>query len=104
MSFLYPYLLTTHILFGSIGLLSGSYNLLRKKGGSIHVKVGKLFVVSMLITGSTALLMALLKPNMFLFIVGVFTIFSGGNRATLYAFEKTGTRTKAEANGLDPEF
>ena len=65
MSFLYPYLLTTHILFGSIGLLSGSYNLLRKKGGSIHVKVGKLFVVSMLITGSTALLMALLKPNMF---------------------------------------
>ena len=48
--------------------------------------------------------MALLKPNTFLFIVGVFTIFSGGNRATLYAFEKTGARTKAEANGLDPEF
>ena len=75
MSFLYPYLLTTHILFGSIGLLSGSYNLLRKKGGSIHVKVGKLFVISMLIIGSTALLMALLKPNMFLFIVGVLLFF-----------------------------
>jgi hypothetical protein len=32
-----------------------------------------------------------------------FYCFSGGNRATLYAFEKTGRRTKAEANRLDPE-
>ena len=69
MSFYTPIYLQPIFYFGSIGLLSGSYNLLRKKGGSIHVKVGKLFVISMLIIGSTALLMALLKPNMFLFIV-----------------------------------
>ena len=94
MSFFYPYLLTSHILFGSIGLLSGSYNLLRKKGGSIHVKVGKLFVISMLITGSTAFLMALLKPNMFLFIVGVFTVFLMGTGQRYMHFKKLGQGQK----------
>ncbi len=94
MSFLYPYLLTLHILFGSIGLLSGSFNLLRKKGGSIHVKIGNLFVLSMLITGSTAFFMAILKPNTFLFIVGVFTIFLVGTGQRYMYLKKLGQGQK----------
>jgi uncharacterized membrane protein len=94
MNFLYPYLLTLHILFGSIGLLSGSLNILRKKGGSIHVKVGKVFISSMLITGFAGLLMAILKPNTFLFIVGVFTIFLVGTGQRYMHLKKLGQGQK----------
>lgn len=90
MNFLYPYLLTLHILFGSIGLLSGSLNILRKKGGSIHRKVGKIFISSILITGFAGLLMAILKPKTFLFIVGVFTIFLVGTGQRYMHLKKLG--------------
>lgn len=78
MKALYPYLLNIHILFGAIGLLSGSVNLLLKKGGVIHKKIGKVFVLSMLLTGLSALLLASISFNIFLFIVGVFTIYLVG--------------------------
>ena len=58
MKALYPYLLNIHIVFGALGLLSGSINLMLKKGGVIHKKIGFSFVLSMLITGISALLLA----------------------------------------------
>lgn len=78
MKALYPYLLNIHIVFGALGLLSGSINLMLKKGGVIHKKIGFTFVLSMLITGISALLLATFSFNVFLFIVGIFTIYLVG--------------------------
>ena len=75
MSTLYSSLLTLHIATGSLALLTGTVNMLRQKGGEKHRKMGRLYVRCMLATGVSALVMAQLKPNPFLFIVGVFTIY-----------------------------
>ena len=48
------------------------------KGGKRHRKIGRLFVTGMMLTGGSALLMAQIKPNPFLFIIGVFTIYLVG--------------------------
>lgn len=74
----YNLLLFLHIAMGTIGLISGSINMVTIKGGKRHKKVGRIFVFSMLTTGLSALAMAQLKPNPFLFIVGVFTIYLVG--------------------------
>lgn len=52
--------------------------MIRKKGGTKHRAAGRLYVRCMMITGASALIMAQLKPNPFLFIVGVFTIYLVG--------------------------
>lgn len=48
------------------------------KGGKRHQKIGRLFVTGMMLTGGSALFMAQIKPNPFLFIIGVFTIYLVG--------------------------
>ena len=48
------------------------------KGGKRHRKIDRLFVTGMMLTGGSALLMAQIKPNPFLFIIGVFTIYLVG--------------------------
>lgn len=77
--------LFTHILGGSIGLLTGLLVFILKKGTKIHGNLGQLFILGMLLTGVTALVMALIRPNSFLFMVGVFTIYLVGSGArTIY--------------------
>lgn len=74
----YSILLYIHIAAGSMALLAGTINMLRKKGGPNHRSTGRLYVRCMMITGTSALIMAQIKPNPFLFIVGVFTIYLVG--------------------------
>ena len=78
MSYIYTLILSIHIVAGSISLFFGTINMLMKKGGGIHQKAGRVFVVSMMLTGVSALIMSQLKPNPFLFIIGVFTIYLVG--------------------------
>lgn len=82
METLFNLFLILHIAGGSIGLLSGSLNLIQTKGNKKHRIVGKAFVYSMLTTGISALILSAIHPNNFLFIVGVFTIYlvATGNR------------------------
>ena len=68
-------ILVLHILGGSIGLITGTINIARRKGDRIHKKTGKVFLFSMLTTGFSALILSVLHPNFFLFIVGVFTLY-----------------------------
>jgi uncharacterized membrane protein len=75
---MYTVFLVIHILGGGLSLLSGTWNLIQKKGGNAHRKVGMVFVWAMLITGFSAFVLALLKPNIFLFIIGIFTIYLVG--------------------------
>ncbi|MDE3252396.1 MAG: hypothetical protein KGO92_06290 [Bacteroidota bacterium] len=82
MEILFNTFLTLHILGGSIGLLTGTINLVRRKGGKKHVRVGKLFTYGMLTAGFSAFVLSILHPNYFLFMVGVFTLYlvGTGNR------------------------
>ncbi len=67
--------LVLHIIGGASGLIIGSINIARKKGDKLHRKLGKLFLYGMLTAGASALVLSILHPNHFLFIVGIFTIY-----------------------------
>lgn len=75
---IYEILLAVHIVAGFTGLLSGVLNMSMKKGGKTHQMVGKCFVAGMMTSSITALIMASIKTNYFLFVVGVFTIYLVG--------------------------
>ncbi len=68
-------LLLIHIVSGSIGLITGTINLIRKKGDKLHKNFGFFFLSGMLINGVSGLLMSLIHFNFFLLIVGVFSIY-----------------------------
>ena len=78
MSLFYQILLFLHIAAGSLSLLTGGLNMFLPKGGKRHQKIGRLFVTGMMLTGGSALFMAQIKPNPFLFIIGIFTIYLVG--------------------------
>lgn len=67
--------LILHIIGGSLGLLTGLFNILRTKGDKIHKLVGKVFYYSMFTAGVSSLVLSVLHPNYFLFMVGVFTLY-----------------------------
>ena len=75
MELLFRILLVLHITGGSLGLLTGTVSLIRKKGDRPHRITGKVFAYSMLVAGISSLGLASIHPNYFLFIVGVFTIY-----------------------------
>ena len=75
MDFLFKGILAIHILGGSIGLLSGTLLMILPKGNLMHKKVGMFFFLGMCIAGLVSLALALLHPNRFLFLIGVFTLY-----------------------------
>jgi uncharacterized membrane protein len=82
MNTIFNLFLILHILGGIIGLFFGTVNLLRKKGDKKHKTIGKIFVYSMFATGFSALIISVIHPNYFLFMVGIFTLYmiGSGNR------------------------
>lgn len=82
MGVLFNTFLILHIVAGTIGLLTGTFNIIGKKGGKVHTMVGKLFLYSMLTVSASAFVLSVLHPNYFLFIVAVFTLYmvSSGTR------------------------
>lgn len=68
-------LLFIHIAFGTIALFAGSINLMVVNGSKLHKLVGKIYVLSMLLVGITALVISLLKDNEFLLLIGVFSTY-----------------------------
>ena len=75
MEILFKIFLTIHIICGTIGLLVGSYVLFAKKGDALHKKIGSIFFYAMVINGFVSLVLARLHPNIFLFIVGIFSLY-----------------------------
>lgn len=86
-----------HIIAGATGLLLGSIVLIRKKGDKLHKNLGKIFTVAMISTGFLAFILSYLHPNLFLFIVGVFSIYltSTGYRMIALKNISAGTRPKS---------
>jgi len=78
-------LIYIHAGFGGIALLSGLLSLIAKKGKEIHKKSGLIFFYSMMLSGITAMIVAILPEHesSFLFSVGIFSLYFvlTGNRA-----------------------
>lgn len=68
-------ILICHIVAGFISLFLGTFILIRKKGDKIHKKLGKIFAIAMVSNGLLAFVLSYIHPNLFLFIVGVFSIY-----------------------------
>lgn len=64
-----------HILAGVIALGAAGTALGSAKGRALHRHAGRVYTLAMLITGATALMLAILSPNAFLFAVGIFSLY-----------------------------
>lgn len=78
MESIFKILLVIHIIAGSIGLFTGTINIIREKGNEPHKKVGTFFLYGMLVNGFAGLAMSLLHTNYFLLIIAVFSIYLVG--------------------------
>jgi uncharacterized membrane protein len=79
MNIIFKVFLILHIFGGSVGLLTGMLNMIRKKGDKNHKLVGRVFLISMLTSGISSLILASIHTNYFLFMVGVFTLYMVGS-------------------------
>jgi uncharacterized membrane protein len=73
--YLHKILLLIHVILAIIGLVAGTIVLFLKKGDKRHKQLGKVFMWNMLTTAFIALILAAIKSSLFLFIVGVFSIY-----------------------------
>jgi len=94
MEVLFKIFLFIHITAGATGLLSGTINLFRKKGDKKHKFIGNVFSYAMLTAGFSSLMLAIMHPNYFLFIVGMFTIYLTGTGKRYIHFKMLGENTK----------
>lgn len=98
MEFIIKIAIYIHAFFGTIALVSGLGSMLFQKGSKNHKKSGKLFSISMLISSGLSLPIAWMPnhENMFLFLIGIFTIYLvlSGNRILLF-------KNKSKANFTD---
>jgi uncharacterized membrane protein len=78
MEIVFNIFLTMHIIGGASGLLTGILNMIAKKGDLKHKVIGKVFSISMLTAGLTSLVLSVLNPSQFMFMVGVFTVYMVG--------------------------
>lgn len=72
---IYKILLVIHILGGSLALLGGAVAIFSRKGNKTHRKGGKLFTYTMITTAVSAIILSLIKSNMFLLAIGFFTLY-----------------------------
>ncbi|HSF88523.1 MAG TPA: hypothetical protein VLA46_03845, partial [Saprospiraceae bacterium] len=75
MDSLFTFLLIVHIVNGATGLIAGTINLIRRKGDLLHKRIGLVFTYAMILAGSSAIVLSVFRPNYFLTIVGVFTVY-----------------------------
>lgn len=68
-------LLVMHIVAGFSALAVGTSILIVKKGNELHRKMGLLFFYAMVIVGVTAVIMSTYRHSLFLFCIGIFSLF-----------------------------
>lgn len=77
---MFNFLLTLHIIGGSISLIIGLVPIIAKKGGSLHKITGRIFGMAMLLATFSGVALAVIHPNKLLFLVGLFSsylVFAG---------------------------
>lgn len=82
----FQFTLIIHIVSGFLALLFGAMAIVSRKGDRNHKVSGKSYVMAMYSVGISAIIMTQIKPNPFLFTVGVFTLYLTytGNRSIFY--------------------
>ena len=78
MVIIFKVFLAIHIMGGLLGLSTGIWIMIGKKGNKRHRKLGKVFSVAMMATGLSSLVLSVLHPSQFMFMVGVFTVYMVG--------------------------
>ena len=68
-------LLFIHILAGSIALLAAVVPVVTKKGGTNHVRAGRIYALAMTVVFVTALPLAVLGADTFLLIIAIFSFY-----------------------------
>ncbi len=79
-------ILFMHILAGVVALATAGVAVGSAKGGWLHRRAGNAYTLAMLAVGLSALMLAVVHPNPFLFAVGVFSlylVFTGWRAAML---------------------
>ena len=72
---MYALLLTIHIAAGFTALTAAAVAVLTPKGERAHVYAGRVFVLGMALVFLTALPMTVMKPNLFLLLVAIFSFY-----------------------------
>lgn len=75
MESLFKILLIIHIIAGTIGLFTGTINIIRKKGDKPHILVGKFFFWGMMVNAVAGFVMSIMHNNIFLLIIAVFSFY-----------------------------
>jgi len=77
-------ILILHITAGFGALVLGAVNAVRTKGTRTHRQLGRYYIGCMVVVGASALLLATIRPNLFLAMIGLFSLHMawGGYRAT----------------------
>lgn len=65
----------THILSGSLALLFGPIAMFNQDGGPLHRFSGKIYFWSMMTIFVTSIVLSVLRQNLFLFMVGIFSCY-----------------------------
>ena len=68
-------ILFLHILAGVVALAAAGIAVGSAKGGRLHRRSGNIYKLAMLFVGLSALVLAVVHPNAFLFAVGVFSLY-----------------------------
>ncbi|AGA77186.1 hypothetical protein [Echinicola vietnamensis] len=76
---IFDFILGLHIVGGGVGLLFGTIAMIRPKGDGPHRKFGKGFYVGMLLASLSGLVLSVMHPNTFLFVIGAFTLYMVGS-------------------------
>lgn len=99
MEIVFKILLVIHIIAGSVGLFTGTINIVRPKGDKPHRLVGRYFFIGMLVNAVAGFLMALMHPNVFLLIIAVFSFYmtaTGQRFLSLKRIDKGQSPTKID--------
>lgn len=69
------YMIVAHASFGGIALLCAIVAMIVRKGSPLHRKTGLVFAYAMTATTILACVIATIRPNLFLFLIGVFSLY-----------------------------
>ena len=72
---IFTIILYTHAVAGGFALLTGSLNMIRKKGDASHVKIGLIYFYTVLINACSACFLSVYHPNLFLFCLAVMSFY-----------------------------
>src|SRR5690606_24364717 len=91
METLHTLALMLHVTTGFTALFAGTLILVLRKGGQAHRRLGRVFFFSLVAVSISAFILSVLRPNPFLFMVGLFTFYQGlsGYRAVTLRLRRT---------------